>query len=108
MLSGCSPHPGSGVWESTQSNDFGLSRLVVGFDGRASFDTKSSKTISWHCFWSASGKQEIQLSCTPSTNPDNGQKFSLNVNEQGLAEFKQQGKRIALLKRLDEDPSKQE
>ncbi len=37
LLSACSPHPAAGVWKTTEDNDYGITKLVVAFEGRADF-----------------------------------------------------------------------
>jgi len=49
-LSSCSPHTGTGVWKATGENDWGIERLVVSFEGRATFVSKKNNAYC-HCFW---------------------------------------------------------
>jgi hypothetical protein len=39
LLSACRPHPAAGVWKTTADNDYGITKLVVVFEGRADFVT---------------------------------------------------------------------
>ncbi|MDT8283104.1 MAG: hypothetical protein RQ982_09915 [Gammaproteobacteria bacterium] len=105
ILSSCTPHPASGVWKTTQDNDYGLNKLVVGFDGRASFTTPKRDDAQWHCFWSAADKHEILLDCTPSTEPEQGESFILTITTQGVAELRRNTQLIATLILQDENPS---
>lgn len=105
MLSACTPHPASGVWKTTEDNDYGLSKLVVGFEGRANFATPNLDNATWHCFWSATDKQEILLNCTPSTNPEQEERFILTINNQGMAELRHHAQLVATLTLQDENPS---
>ncbi len=105
ILSACAPHPASGVWETTEDNDYGVGRLVVGFDGRASFTTSKLGDAQWHCFWSATDKQKILLDCTPSTEPDKEESFILTITNQGVAELQHNTQLITTLTLQNENPS---
>jgi len=70
LLSACSPHPGSGVWEAVADNEQGISKLTVGFEGKAEFTSSKLNNAVWHCFWSTADKKKLVLDCTPSTNPE--------------------------------------
>ena len=104
LLSACSPHSSTGVWKTTDDNEFGISKLVVAFDGKAEFVSKKLDNANWHCFWAATAKQEAELKCTPSTDTEKEESFKLRVNEQGLAELSHNSTLIAILKRTDENP----
>ena len=105
LLVACSPHPATGVWKATADNELGINRLVVSFEGRAEFKTSKLDNAVWHCFWAAPDKKKLELNCTPSTNPDQNRSFSLNVNDQGLAEFQEKGAVLATFTRVNENPS---
>ncbi len=117
FLSACSPHPATGVWKAVGDNALGVDRLVAGFEGRAEFSTSKINNAVWHCFWAASDKKALTLSCAPSTNPEEKRLFTLSVNDQGLAELRDSSPKedsassaeilpvLAIFTRLDEDPS---
>jgi hypothetical protein len=108
FLSACTPHPSSGVWKATQStkdNDYGISRLVVNFEGWASFTTSTLDNAAWHCFWAATDKQKASLNCTSSLDSKQEEVFILTVNNQGLAELRHKSKLVGIFARLDENPS---
>ena len=105
LLSGCTPHPASGVWKTTEDNAYGINKLVVAFDGKANFTTTKIESANWHCFWTASSKFEADLKCTPSTNPDQEESYILTVNDQGLADLQHNAQQIASFVRQDENPS---
>ena len=105
FLSACSPHPATGVWKAIGDNQYGIDRLVVGYEGRAEFVTKKLDNAVWHCFWSASDKKEqLNLDCSASTDKLKKQ-FVLGVNDQGFSELKENGEVLAIFDRLDENPS---
>lgn len=111
LFVGCSPHPGTGVWQANDGNILGITRLVVGFEGRAEFTTSKQDNAVWHCFWGVTGDKELSLECTPSTNPDNNKSFVLTVNDKGFTELREgsssvnEAKLLATFVRLDENPS---
>ena len=104
LISACSPHPVSGVWKTTENNDYGITKLIVSFGGKAEFITPKLDNATWHCFWGATEKQQANLDCTPSTNPDDEQKFTITINAQGFAELTHNSKLIATLTQQNENP----
>ena len=105
FLTACTPHPGAGVWKAAADNDYGISRLVVNFEGWASFTTSKLGNATWHCFWAATDKQEATLNCTSSLNTEQKEVFILTVNDQGLAELQHKSKLVGVFTRQDENPS---
>ena len=106
LLSSCSPHSGTGVWKANAENEWGITRLVVGFEGRAEFKSTNKDNAVWHCFWSAArDKKSLDLECTPSTNVDQKQTFNVIVNDQGFAELRNETSLLATFTLQDENPS---
>ncbi len=105
LLSACSPHPAAGVWKTTEDNGYGISRLVVGFDGRADFVTRKLNNATWHCFWAMSDKREAILDCTSSLNTEQEERFILSINEQGFAQLQHKSQLVGTFMRLNESPS---
>jgi len=113
LLSGCTPHPGAGVWEAKDDNEYGISKLIVNYEGQAEFTTAKPDNATWHCFWGGINKQEARLSCTSSLNTEQEEIFILNVSDKGMAELRhdtrlnpgQRAKVVAIFTRLDENPS---
>ncbi len=105
LLAGCSRHPGAGVWKTDTDNQLGIEKIVVGFEGKAVFVSTKPEKTSWHCFWRGSKEKELLLECAPSTNPDKKQSFFLSINDQGLAEFRNDSSLLAIFTRTDENPS---
>ena len=105
LLTACSRHPGTGVWKTETDNQLGIKKIVVGFEGKAVFVSTKPDNTNWHCFWRGSKEKELLLECTPSTDPDKEQTFFLNVNDQGLAEFRNDSSLLATFTRTDENPS---
>lgn len=105
LLSACTPHSASGVWTTTEDNEYGITKLIVAFEGRANFSTPKLDNANWRCFWSANSEHKTIMDCTPSTNPDQEEQFILTVNTQGMAELQHNSKLITTLTRQDENPS---
>jgi len=105
LLSACSPHPAAGVWKTTEDNSYGITKLVLSFEGRADFVTTRLDNATWHCFWAVTAKQEASLDCTSSLNPDQEESFLLTINDQGLAELRHKSQLIGSFTRQDENPS---
>ena len=105
LLSACSPHPAAGVWKTVEDNGYGITKLVVAFEGRADFVTRKLDNATWHCFWAVTGKQEARLDCTSSLNPEQEETFFLMINDQQLAELRHKSQLVASFTRQDENPS---
>jgi hypothetical protein len=105
FIIGCSPHSATGVWKATGDNELGISQLVTGFEGKVEFTATKPVKATWHCFWGAENENSLSLKCTPSTNPEKKSEFTLTVNDQGIAELKDELKILATFSRSDENPS---
>ena len=105
LLSACSPHPAAGVWKTTEDNSYGITKLVLSFEGRANFVTRKLDNATWHCFWAVTGKHEASLDCTSSLNTEQEESFFLTVNDQGLAELRHTSQLVGTFTRQDENPS---
>lgn len=104
FLTSCSPHPSTGVWETASENELGLSELIVAFEGKAEFKSSKPVEANWHCFWGKLDDQTLELDCTSSINTDQARKFVVVSKEKLNAEFRENGKLIAKLKRIDANP----
>jgi hypothetical protein len=105
LILACTPHPGTGVWKAISDNEMGISRLIVGFDGRAEFVSKKQDNATWHCFWGKVTDKKLDFECTPSTNPEQKKSFVLSIDDQGLASLYHKANLLATFSRLDENPS---
>lgn len=105
FIMACSPHPASGVWLTADDNDYDISKVVIGFDGRANLISQKLNNTEWHCFWSAVTKQEILLNCTPSTNPENEQRFTVKIDNKKIAELLHNDQLVSKLTLQSENPS---
>ena len=105
LLSACSPHPAAGVWKANEDNAYGISKLVLSFEGRADFVTRELDNATWHCFWAVTGKNEASLDCTSSLNTEQEESYLLTINDQGLAELRHKSQLVGVFTRQDENPS---
>ena len=105
LLAACSPHPAAGVWKTTEDNDYGITKLVLSFEGRADFVTRKLNNATWHCFWAITGTLEVSLDCTSSLNPEQEESFFLTINDQDLAQFRHKSQLVGTFTRQDENPS---
>ncbi len=104
ILTACSPHPGTGVWSANAENKYGLSKIIIAFNGRAEFTTTRLMKTKWHCFWGKKTKTILSLDCSPASNPEQSRKFTIVSLDKMSAELREAGKPIATLKRVDENP----
>jgi hypothetical protein len=103
-LSACSPHPGSGVWKAQGENNMGIPSLTIGFEGKARFSSSKTTPATWHCFWNASGRQTIDLDCTPSIDTEAETHFVLTVTDNQAAKLSMDGKPVGNFARSDKMP----
>ena len=101
LISACSPHPGTGTWLA-ENNKAEISKLVVNYDGKAEIYLNDSKKAEWHCFWAGLDKKELSLTCTPASNPDNEESFSLKLDKTNDSSPPQTSKKQAKLFRKAE------
>ena len=102
ITSGCSPHPGAGNWKADGSNTLNVSRIKVVFEGTADFYRESnnvedaSEESIRRCFWSAVGKNALQMQCVHSDNTDKKETYQFTVTETGQAKLNQNDQLIGL------------
>jgi len=63
LLTGCSPHPGSGTWNSDAENQAQLTTIIVHFEPRAEILSSNKEKPDLHCSWSATDNLKIKLEC---------------------------------------------
>lgn len=93
LLAACSPHPGSGNWQSTgEANPRFISefvRLEVGYDGRTDIfgnsaapqaGTDDTNGAIRRCFWGGLDAHAIVLDCVQAANADVKESYSLRVS----------------------------
>ncbi|MCW9024556.1 MAG: hypothetical protein OQK73_07720 [Gammaproteobacteria bacterium] len=83
MLIACSPHPGTGTWLADSENKT-FSKIIVHYDGKAEIFEIKNGSAEWHCFWAGINKTDINLMCTPASNPDDEQSFSFSISDSNM------------------------
>lgn len=104
-LTGCAPHPASGVWATPKEPDSGFDRLEVTYEGHAQLYTVGEKEAGRHCFWGGESKQSIVMTCKPASNLDTEERYHLIVNADGSATLTQDGKEVAKFTRQAQQAS---
>lgn len=96
VLSGCSPHPGTGTWLPVEGGTTEFSRITVNFDGRAELYTPASEKEVLRCFWGGESSQSMQLKCSLAADTDVEYLYQLKVNQSGEAELILSGKTLGI------------
>ncbi len=68
ILTACSPHPGTGYWQSQGSNLLNVSHINITFEGTADLYASSKEEAIYRCFWSASAEKSMRLQCVDANN----------------------------------------
>ena len=103
VLSGCSPHPASGNWVSSEDNSANFTKILVHFESRLEIFSGESEKPALYCGWSATSRQNIGIECLRSEDQDVMDVYQLNVEGEDKAELIQNGKVIARFVQLPED-----
>lgn len=103
-LSACSPHPSTGVWESTDNNELGVTKIIIAFEGKAGFTSTKPSKVEWHCFWGKENDESLNLDCSPSISTERPRKFVIVSRAENSAELQENGKLLIKLKRINENP----
>ncbi len=77
VLQGCSPHPGSGKWQSVADTQSRFSKLDIQFEGRAELTLTDTAAEIQRCFWSGKTAETIRLQCTQ--GDDTGLEFNYEL-----------------------------
>lgn len=101
LLSGCSPHPGSGNWLARGNNNDGFSQLQVHFDGKAELHYADDMRGELHCFWQAMNKDTLDMICSLAGDEDTRLSFQLRAVDESRGELRRDGE---LVGRFDRQP----
>ena len=101
MLSGCSPHPGSGSWLASENNSDDFVQLQVHFDGKAELHYADDKQGELHCFWQAFNQETLDMICTKAGDEDARLRFQLQVEGESHGKLHREGE---LVGRFDRQP----
>ena len=105
-ISACSPHSGTGTWETDGNNSLTVSKIIISFEGTADFFSDTIKPIPKpdkktndafrRCFWGAASENEMQLQCVHADNTDIQESYRFTIIEKDQAQLTQNEQLIAL------------
>jgi len=87
ILTGCTPHPGAGVWIVPGANADDITKVEVYFDPKVKIYSSASKEPALQCGWWAINKQDLEMECVYLDNIDIKVKYRLNVTGTDAAEL---------------------
>ena len=99
LITGCSGHPGAGVWLSSTGNEANITKISVFFEPKVEFYSAAALEPIMQCGWWALNKQDIEMECVHLSDTDKKEKFQLKVTGIGQAELLQGKKLITRLVR---------
>ncbi|OMH39054.1 hypothetical protein [Motiliproteus sp. MSK22-1] len=98
LISGCSGHPGTGIWEAKSTNPSGYWMLKVQYDGTATVLAKNQEEPLLGCFWQATAADIMKMQCATANDPENPDTYQLSITTD-QATFSKEGKQLALFQR---------
>ena len=101
LLSGCSPHPGSGNWLAAGANSDGFTQLQVHYDGKAELRSADESLGELHCFWQAMNEDTLDMVCSVAGDENARYRFQLQVVGERGGELHREG---VLIGRFDRQP----
>lgn len=104
LLSGCSPHPGSGSWLASGSNSEGFSQLQVHFDGKAELRYEDQTRGELHCFWQALNKDTVDMICSVAGDEETRLRYQLQTVGDSQGNLHREGEIVG---RFDRQPRQQ-
>lgn len=107
LLSGCSPHPGSGIWLPLDDREAPYSKLEVLFEGRAELFVTGRAEHQYRCFWGGTGANSIRMECVSADNDAIKLQFDFRVAADGTGELIESGQTIGFFRRTDEKPTRE-
>ena len=99
LLSACSGHPGTGLWQSNDNNAQGYWQIEVLFDGTAKVHAKGTSAPLMGCFWQANSAEALNLQCGAADNQETKQHFVLQISTADQAMFIKDGQTLARFQR---------
>ena len=104
LLSGCSPHPGSGIWVPVDKDVSLYSKVVVLFDGRAELFIPGREEHMYRCFWGGVSSDSIRMECVSADDEAITPIFTLQVVIGGRGELLESGQIVGYFRRTEEKP----
>jgi len=99
-LVGCGAHPGAATWIANSENSLKLAKLAVHFEGRAELLNSAGDEL-FRCFWAATDKVTLDLTCTQAADTDAKHPYQLIADGES-ATLLEAGKIVTQLSRLPE------
>jgi hypothetical protein len=87
LTTGCTPHPGAGLWLSPGANADDITKVEVFFDTSVNIYSSASEEPALQCSWRAIDKQTLEMECVYLFNTDLKQKYLLKVTGKDTAEL---------------------
>jgi len=87
LTTGCTPHPGAGVWLSPGANADDITKVEVYFEPKVKIYSSASEEPALQCGWWAIDKQSIEMECVYLVNTELKVKYQLNVTGDDTAEL---------------------
>ena len=91
LIAGCSPHPGTGEWQSTTENKLNITKVSVFFTPKVLFYASGISDPVMQCGWWALDKKVIEMECVHLSNTEIKEKFQIRTLAEGEAELIQDG-----------------
>lgn len=87
LITGCSPHPGSGIWIAEAENEPGFTKIDVQYEGRADIYNATDEAAVRRCFWGGMSPRQLALDCVQAADTEIKENYRLTVAEDGTAEL---------------------
>ncbi|MFC1589200.1 hypothetical protein ACFL3P_02905 [Pseudomonadota bacterium] len=99
LITGCSPHPGAGMWVSSAGNEANITKMSVYFEPKVEIYYADSNEPAMQCGWWALDRKNIEMECVHLSDTEQKEKFQLNVTGIDEAELLQEERLITRLVR---------
>ena len=97
LTTGCSPHPGAGVWISPGANADDIIKVEVFFEPKVKIYSSASNEPAMQCGWWAIDKQTLEMECVYLVNTEKKVKYQLKVIGTDVAELQKEDRQVTKL-----------
>ncbi len=104
ILSACSPHSGTGYWQTQGSNSLNISSINITFEGTADFYTQGKKEAIYRCFWSAATEKSMRLQCVNANDVSKEDIYLFMNLDKKNAQLLLNDKIVAQFSRIEQPP----
>ena len=87
FITGCTPHPGTGLWLSPGANTDAITKVEVDFDRNVRIYSTASAEPALQCRWRIIDTQNLKLDCVYLINTELKEKYRLIVTGNDTAEL---------------------